>query len=163
MLQKRAKVKCKVGTIPFPKRRETSAELQDMDDRLRELREKIENGVEAVSVARSAALLYVDFLARIHSFSAQFDLALGYQLFSPNWTLEENVKRGHAAMRVYARLTGMLDEVITGLFRCLGGQEVITLQAVAHLVAEHPEVGTTISALDQEIQRIAGTIAKKSK
>jgi hypothetical protein len=163
MPHNRVKVKCVADPIPFPKRRETSAELRDLDDNLRGLREKIENGADAASVARSAAFLFVDFLARIHIFSAQFDLALGNQLFVPYLTLKENIKRGDAAMRVYARLFRMMEEGIAGLFRCHGGQEVITLQAVARFIAEHPEVGTAISAREQEIERIARIIARKSK
>ena len=150
-------------TIPFPKRREMLAELRELDTCFRSLREKIENGAEVVSVARSAALLYVDFLARIDAFSTQLDLALGNELFVPGWTLEKNIKRGHAALSMYAKLMRMMHEVIARIFGCLGGQMMIEVQAMAHWVAQHPEAETMVSALEQQIQRIERILARQSK
>lgn len=160
---KRAEVKCAAGPIPFLKRRETLAELQDLEDSLRSLREKIENGDEAVSVAHTVALLYVDFLARLHSFSAQLGRALGGQLILVGRPFRENVTRARTALRVYGKLLNMILEGTDGLFRCLGGQKVITLQAIARLLAEHPEAGTAMCALDQQLRRIARNVAKQSK
>ncbi len=149
------KVKSKAGAIPFPDRRETSAKLRELNKDLRSLREKVEIGENAASVARSAALLYVDLIARIHTFSEQLDLALGYQFFVPDWTLKENLERGRAALSMYARLTGMMCEAIEGLFRCLGGQSVLSLQALAAWIGQHPELRTLYPALGAEIHGLA--------
>jgi hypothetical protein len=76
--------------IPFPKRRETSAKLRELDESLRSLRKKVERGNEAVSVARTVALLYVDILARVQAFARQLGMALGGQLLLGSQPFKEN-------------------------------------------------------------------------
>jgi len=149
--------------ILFPKGRETLAELRDLDTRFRSLREKIENGDEAVSIALSTAFLYVDFIAQMHTFSTQLDITLNGQLFLAGRPSRYNIRRVNTALRIYARLIKMMLEATDGLFKCLGGQKVITLEAMAHSFAQHPEAGTAISALEEQMQRIARTLAKQSK
>jgi hypothetical protein len=149
--------------IPFPKGRETLAELHELDARFRSLREKIENGEDALSIARSTALLHVDFIARVHTFSSQLDTALENQLLLADPPFIENVRRASAALRIYERLSRLMQEATDGLFKCIGGQKVITLEAIDRYVAQNPEAGTAISALEENFRRIANTLKKQSK
>lgn len=161
MRAKLQKIHSAVDPIPFPRQREILSELREMDERLRSLREKIENGDEAASIARTVALLYLDLIARARAFSAQLDRALDGQLFLVGHPFKENVRRAKSALRIYARISKMMLQATEGLLKCLGGEKVIALQAMARLLAEHPEAGTAISALDQQMQRIARNLAKK--
>jgi hypothetical protein len=111
------------------------------------LREKVENGDEATSVARTVALLYVDLMARAHAFSTQLDVALDGQLLVAGQPLRKNVRRARAALSIYGRLSKMMLEATEGLFKSLGGQTVITVQFLTDWFARHPEAGTLISAL----------------
>jgi hypothetical protein len=136
------------------------AELRELDARLRSLREKIENGDKAFSIARSTALLYVDLLARVRTFARQLDIMLGGQLLLVGRPLRENVTRARAALGIYAKLIKMMIEATDGILKCLGGQKVIALEALAHWIEQHPEAGTINAILEKEIQGIARTLAK---
>ncbi len=135
-------------------------ELRELDTSFRSLREKIENGDEAFSIARSTAFLYVDFIARVHTFSRQVDIALDGELVLSDRPFWENVKRVTAVMGIYGRLCKIMLEATEGLLKCLGGKEVIAHQAMAGWVARHPEAETTVAALEQLMQRIERIRAK---
>jgi hypothetical protein len=67
-------------------------------------------------------MLYVDFIARAHAFSAHFDRVLDGQLVLVGRPFRENVTRASAALNIYARLIRMMLEASAGLFKCLGDQ-----------------------------------------
>lgn len=160
MHAKQLKIHSAVDPIPFPRQREMLTELRETDDRLRGLREKVESGDEAASVARNVALLYVDLIARVHALSTQLDGALDGQMFVADQPFRENVRRARAALSIYARLNRMMLEATEGLFKCLGGQNVITLQSLAGWGTQHAEAETMISALEQQTQRIERILSK---
>src|SRR5713226_730226 len=110
MRAKHQKIHSAVDPIPFPRQREILTELREMDDCLRGLREKVESGDEAASVARTVALVYVDLIARVHAFSREFDMALDGQLLLAGRPFRENVRRASAALRIYGRLSKMMIE-----------------------------------------------------
>jgi septation ring formation regulator EzrA len=146
--------------IPFPKKREMRAELRELDACFQSLREKIENGDEPFSIARSTALLYVDLLARVRTFARHLDIILGGRLFLAGRPLRENVVRANAALGIYSRLIRMMREATDRIFKCLGGQKVITIEALTRLAEQHPEARTVNAILVKEIQGIARSLAK---
>lgn len=163
MSNKHAKSGSTVGPILFPKRREMSTQLGRLENDIRTLRDKIENEKDVISVARSAALLYVDFIARVHTFAAQLDTELGGQLFVPGYPFKQNLRRAKVALAMFNRLWQMVKEAIEGVFRCLGGEEVIAFQASARGAAQESEAGRTNSVRNEQIQSIQSTLMKQLK
>jgi hypothetical protein len=53
-------------------------------------------------------------------------------------------------------------EATEGLFSCLGGKKAIAVEALARWVGQHPGAGRINSVLEQQIERIAKTLAKQS-
>jgi hypothetical protein len=112
--------------------------LEQLVDQVQALRDQIKSGAQANEVGTSLALLHVDFIARVLAYRDQLDAFLGYQLFLPDQTLEENLPRMNTALRVYGLLNAMLVEQVGGLLKCLGGTQTISVERLVEWAKENP-------------------------
>ena len=102
--------------------------FEQLDDRVQELRKLIGKGESAIAIGPSLALFHLDAIARIRAYSDQLDAALGYKLYLPDQTLEENLPRMNTALRILAQLNSMQLGQIACLLGCIGGPEAIAVQ-----------------------------------
>jgi len=125
------------NAIPFPDRRGVTQGMGELNDQLRQIREIVANGADASRVARAVAPLYLESIGRILEFARQLDAALGYRLFLDGRPDRENARRARVALQIDSELMELCDKALEGFFRCLGGKNLIAVQAMSEWVVKN--------------------------
>ena len=119
-------------TIAFPDKQNLLGQWSTLDADMERLRNSIATEGDALSIGRSAALMYVDLIARIRMFSTEIDEAFGHKLFLEDVPFRENMQRARTLLAINARLMDLMRKSINGLMSCLGGYEAIRLEALGN-------------------------------
>jgi len=116
----------------------TLAGFQQVENDLRELRRKIEDGSDPKASPKAAALFCFDTIMRLRSYWDRFDDAILCELCSPTLPFEKNANRMRKAIPIFRRLCSLLTGQIDGLLKAVGGPDAIAAQALLEFVGTDP-------------------------
>jgi hypothetical protein len=152
--------KNKAEASPFPKCGEFATAMSDLDDCLRALRETAKTGADMPSAARSIAVIQVDLIASSLGLLRYVD-ELAFQFQEEECSPQERIRRLGCLMRLTGRIQGTILRAIDIYLDCFGGQEAITIQAMAewftHLRERSPDVAAQV---EQILKRMIEKSAK---
>jgi hypothetical protein len=150
----------KARAIPFPKSRELSTEISEVDDRLRDLRKRGRSAADAHSAARFAAEVQVDLIASGLGLQRHLN-ELAFQLLVEECPLQERIRR----LRILIRMTNKVQVITlraTDVYlSCFGGKEAIAIQAIAEWITRLRERSPADAAqIDQILKMMIEKSAK---
>ncbi len=147
--------------MPLPEERERFREVWELDELVRGLRDKVEKGADAVSIARSIAPFFVDSIARVSALSRELDVILFNQVCVEDQPFYEKIQRFSSILRLQAQLLKIFLEAVDGLLLCFGGKGVLGAQAIGEWAARQ-RAGSTDPAQNELLARLMNTVIKRS-
>ena len=99
-------------------------------EQLQALHKLVDNDAPATEIGRAAALLYLDRISLILTYSDNFNATFGLEILTSYHGAEENLAQINTTIRIFGNLTDMLLKQIDGFLNCFGGTAVIGLQAL---------------------------------
>lgn len=118
---------------PFPEGAEFYTEIDEVDDRLRDLREKARTGADVLSAASSIAALQVDLIASGLALNRVLaDLA--FQLLAGECPFEERIRRLQCLLRLTSEVQFIILRSMDAFLSSFGGKEAIAIQATAEWI-----------------------------
>jgi hypothetical protein len=120
--------------------------LKLVDEQVIRLRNQLRKKVDSIAIGKAAAGTILDDIARIRAYSDQLDLAIGYRLFNPNISFEQNLARASAILSILGRLTAMLLKQVDRFLNCFGGKQAIAIQQIVSWAGEDPSRGQWLAA-----------------
>lgn len=99
-------------------------------EQLQALHKLVDNDAPATEMGRAAALLHLDRISQILTYSDNFNATFGLEILTSYHGAEEYLPQINTTIRLFGELTDMLFKQIDGLLNCFGGSAVIGIQAL---------------------------------
>jgi hypothetical protein len=120
--------------------------LKMIDVRVMRLRNQLRKKVNSIAIGKAVAGIILDNIARIRTYTDQLDLTIGYTLFDPNISFEQNFARTSAILSILGRLTTMLLKLVDRFLICFGGKQAIAIKQIVSWAGEDPGRGEWLAA-----------------
>ena len=137
--------------------------FQHLENELKALRRKIHEGSDPKAIPTAAALVCFDAITRIRGYSSRVDTALAWELCSPGFAFEKNVRRLRRALPILRRLTAMEMRYVDGLLSCAGGCDAIAVQSILESTKDNPNERQVLLQILATPKNRAKTSRQKSK
>lgn len=134
----------------------TAEAFQQLENELKALRRKIQEGSDPKAIPTAAALVCFDAIARIRGYSSRVDTALAWELCSPGFAFEKNIRRLRWALPILRQLTAMEMRYVDGLLRCMGGCDAIAILSILESAKDDPNQR-------QVLLQILATLTERAK
>jgi hypothetical protein len=140
--------------------RETHQRILDVEDSLRDLREKVKGGADTLSAARSAAFMYIDLLDRACGLSSYVG-AISIEVFEEECPLKEKMPRVTWVLQINRMVTELTCKVVEGFLACFGGEQTIAVQAIVEWIGRQGKE-TSNDAAQRGIDLLAKILTAES-